>query len=507
MAAAVACALATQLAAGAVIDGTATAEVRAAGVQTGDELDVLAPLQAVPALQTTPAVLAALESEGKAASLGYALQLSGIPAPASVALFHRGEAAFELAATPLLRTRGRMTVQGGSLDPLQAQLTLIDTGRVRLDEAALPYFAAGAALAADLRLTRRAQLDAGVDATTTNIGGDATRAMHTGSLRLGGGLAVTRDDDAHVGVAAHLAQRGATGDAEHDAAPGVTARLDWTHALWRETGVGIGGGAMALAMLHAGDLRATALRPVGDVRLFGTWDLGGARALGGDARVGLDVAPNPLGGIAESRLNATASIGATVAPGMAVGVNASGFAPGRVIGGAPLDLPPTGQAGLRGSWSITDNVRVDGAIVMTGVAPPTGAMVEGVIATLGVSGTAELWHTGGRPRGTDQRAGRDLGVQRIGAAPPPGTRVRAPEPPPAQAIEVPAPPPPELAPPPVQQPVIAPPPPAPIRMPRLKPKRPRPAALDPGVPGEDDGDAASEESDTATDEGEPRATP
>lgn len=506
IAAAVTCALAAQLAAGAVIDGTATAEVRAAAVQTGDELDVLAPLQAVPALQTTPSVLAAVESEGVAASLGYALQISGVPAPASVALFHRGEAGFELAVTPLVQTRGRLTLQGGSLDPLQAQLTLVDTGRVRLDEAALPFFAAGAALEAELRVTSRMRLEVGVDVATTAVGADAAQAVSTGALRLGGGVRVTRDDDAHLGVAAHGAQRSATGDWEHDSSPGVTARVDWTHALWRNTGIGVGGGATALAMLHAGDLRATALRPIGDVRLFGAWDLGGVRALGGDARVALDVTSNPVGGIAESRLSGAAALEATIAPGMSVGLNASGFVPRRVIGGAPLEMAPMGQAGLRGSWSVNDNIRLDGAFVLTGVAPPDGAMVEGVIATIGVSGTSELWHTGGRPRGTDPRAGRDVGVTRIGAAPPPGTRAREPAPPPAP-VEAPALPAPELVPPTVQQPVIAPPPPPPIRLPRLKPKRPKPAPLDAGDGEADDDDPLAGNQDDHSEDEVPRATP
>ncbi|MBI1944103.1 MAG: hypothetical protein HYS27_00320 [Deltaproteobacteria bacterium] len=500
-------ALAMQLAAGAVIDGTATAEVRAAGVQPDDRLDVFAPLQAVPALQTTPAVLAAIEDEGKAASIGYALQLSAVPDPATVVLFHRGEAAFELAASPLVRTRGRLSLQGGSLDPLQAQLTLVDTGRARSDQVALPYLAGVAVLGADARLTRRWQLDTSLEATTTSIAADDELAMHTGVAWLGTGYAITRDDDAHLGVAAQVAQRGAAVDAEHDLAPGFTGRADWTHTFGRRVGVGVGAGATWLALYQAGALRAMVLRPIGDVSLFGGFDLGGARALGANARLGLDVTANPMGGIAEGRLSASASLEATLADGVALALTGGGFAPSRVTGGAPLDLPPTGQAGLRGSWSVSDEVRLDAGVVLTGVAPPTGAMVESIIATIGVSGTTELWHTGGRPRGTDRRAGREVGVQRIGAAPAPGTRVREQEPVPPPPAEVPPPPPPELAPPPVQQPLVAPPPPPPVRLPRLKPKRPKPPALGELAPDEGDDEEDRDEGESASDATAPGTTP
>lgn len=479
---AVASVLAAQLAAGALIDGAASAEVRAAGIQQADQVDVFAPLQAVPALQLAPSVRAAVESGADAASVSYGLQLAGIPAPATLTLYHRGQAGFELAWSPLLRTRGTLSVEGGELDPLQAQLTLIDTGRVDAGTATLPYLAAAAELAAELRLSPRARLEAGITAGVTGIT-DVTQAMRTGSLHAATLGALTRHDEGRLQVAAHMTQAGAPDGVNFDAAPGLSATAGLRHLLLRGTGVDLELGAMALALMRAGDVDATVVRPLGMVRAFTLTGLGGERALAGNAELGFDVTPNPGGAIAESRLRAALAVEARLATGIAVALAASGFAPQRVLGGAPLEVVPSGQAAARGAWSLNDRIRLDAALTLTARVPSTGVALESVIATIGVSGTTEIWHSGGRPRGTDTRAGAALGVAPVGAAPAPGTTSRPPPEPP-QTIAAPPPPPPALIPPQVQSPAAPPPPAPPVRLPRAKPK-PRPTLLngDP-VPGD-----------------------
>ena len=472
-------ALATQLAMGVLIDGSASAEVRAAGLQAEGDVDALAPLQAVPALLATPSVRAALELDQHAASVSYALQLSAIPAPASLAVFHRGEAGFELQVSPLVRTRGNLAVNGGALDPLQAQLTLADTGEVDDQVAALPYLDAAASLGADARLSRRLRLETGVNATTIGIG-DGAAAMHTGSLHVATVGALTRHDEARLAVGAQVALRGAAADAagnaaEYDAAPGLSATAGLTHTMLRDTGVAVELGALALALMRGEEVVVTLVRPLALVRVFTLTGLGGDRALAANAQLGLTVTPNPRGGIAESRLGGALGVEARLATGIAVGVTASGFAPQHVIGGAPLDLAPSGQAALRGGWSINDALRLNGSLALTGRAPVSGATFDAVIATLGISGNAELWHSGGRPRGTDTRAGAELGVASVGSAPAPGTLARR-EPERPRVVAVPPPPPPELLPPPVTAPAEPPPPSPPIRPPRAK-QKPRPTLL------------------------------
>ncbi|MCC7108423.1 MAG: hypothetical protein IT382_03990, partial [Deltaproteobacteria bacterium] len=169
----------------------------------------------------------------------------------------------------------------------------------------------------------------------------------------------------------------------------------------------------------------------------------------------------------ESRAVLGLGVEAVLVPNVAAGLSAGGFVPFRVTAGAPLELGGSGQVTARLSWSITDELRLDTASWLTLMAPDGQPELNALTATVGLTGTIPLWHTGSRPRGTDPRAGREVGVRLIGAARAPGQAPVEETPPPAPP-ELPPPPPPELLPPPVQPPIDPLPPPPPVRLPKKK---------------------------------------
>jgi hypothetical protein len=71
--------------------------------------------------------------------------------------------------------------------------------------------------------------------------------------------------------------------------------------------------------------------------------------------------------------------------------------------------------------------------------------IDGTLS-VGITGVANLFHSGARPRGTDPRPGREIGETRIGSPPPPNVIDEPPplpdiEPPPEEETALRAPPP------------------------------------------------------------------
>lgn len=464
--AALASALALQLAAGAVVDAAATTELRGGLVQPTDDAVVQIPTLVSAALQASPSLRAAVETERFAAAGGYVLQVAGMADPPALAILHSADIGFDWRAAPRLRLRGRGNGSMGELDPLEAQLQLVNFGRAAEPEP-VPFMIGNVGLGAEFDLTRRLVVDAAVNLGGTSLEAAGRQELFTGALALGAGYALTRRERVRMELVGGSAWRTTQSVDHHDAAPSLTTRAGLEGGLGPYLTYALSGGVASLVLMSEGRWQQISFRPVGDARVRALLELPEGRALSAEANFGVEVTPNPIGGIAESRAALGLGVEAVLVPNVSAGLSAGGFVPLRVTAGAPLELGGSGQTTVRLSWSITDELRLDTAAWLTLMAVNGQPELNALTTTVGLTGTVPLWHTGSRPRGTDPRAGREVGVRLIGAARAPGQAPVEEAPPPAPP-ELPPPPPPELLPPPVQPPIDPLPPPPPVKLPKKK---------------------------------------
>lgn len=492
--------LALQLAAGAVVDAAATTELRGGLLQPADDAVVQMPTLTALVLQASPSLRAAVETERWAAAGGYLLQVGGMLDPPALAILHSADLGVEWRAASRLRLRARGSGSMGELDPLQAQLQLVNFGRAAEPEP-VPYMVGNAGLGAELDLTRRLSIDATANLGATALEAGGRQELFTGALALGGRYALTRRERVRLEVVGGSAWRTTQSVDHHDAAPSLTARAGLEGGAGPWLSYALSGGMASLVLMSEGRWQQVSFRPVGDARVRSLLELPEGRALSAEASVGVEVTPNPVGGIAESRAVLGLGVEAVVVPDVSAGLSAGGFMPLRVTAGAPLELGGSGQVTARLSWSITDELRLDTATWLTMMAPNAELELNSLTATVGLTGTIPLWHSGSRPRGTDPRAGREVGVRAIGAARAPGQAPVEEELPPPPPPELPPPPPPELLPPPVQPPLDPMPPPPPVKLPKKKAKpKSQVGAEKVGVdaPGVEVGGAEGSGSDEAT---------
>ncbi|MCC7108147.1 MAG: hypothetical protein IT382_02570, partial [Deltaproteobacteria bacterium] len=390
--AALASALALQLAAGAVVDAAATTELRGGLLQPADDAVVQIPTLVSAVLQASPSLRAAVETERFAAAGGYVLQLAGMVDPLALAILHGADAGFDWRAAPRLRLRGRGNASVGELDPLAAQLQLVNFGRAAEPEP-VPFMVGNVGLGAELDLTRRLSADA-----TASLGGTALEAggrqeLLTAALGLGARYALTRRERARVEVIGGGAWRTTQSVDHHDAAPSLTTRAGLEGGLGPYLSYALSGGVASLVLMSEGRWQQISLRPVGEARVRSLLELPEGRALAAEANCGAEVTPNPIGGIAESRAVLGLGVEAVLVPNVTTGLSAGGFLPFRVTAGAPLELGGSGQVTARLAWSITDELRLDTASWLTLMAPDGQPELNALTATVGLTGTIPLWHT------------------------------------------------------------------------------------------------------------------
>lgn len=465
--------LATQVAAGGVVDVSAGAEAR--GTQLGSADEDVAGAALTGAFVLRPAISGAVEDERGALRAGYTPQLSFVsPATQLYMLMHTADVGADVVVGPRLRLRAGATGAVGDLDPAGAQAALQGTSAVLAPLVSLPYAAAAGSAGAVARLARTAELDVEARADTTQSPGDATLpATSTAALDTTLAWQLGRMDGALFGLRAR-----ASGIHDRGSFSGATAVVGWRRLFGRSAGLDVVGGAGPF-YVDAGEEGSLLLwLPTGEARLRGVLDLPGESAVELVATGSIGAVADPLGALLEERGAASAGAVWRVMSHVAVRAEIGGFGPLLTVGRPPNALASTSLTSTGGiAWTINEHLAVEAGLLGT-TRIVTDRPVTDFTLSVAMVGRSNVFHTGGRPAGSEAALGRTVGETSIGAPPPPN-RPFVDEPPPAlfePAVEEP-PLPPELEPPPGYVPEAEPPPPAPAT-PTLRKRRDDPRRLD-----------------------------
>ncbi len=454
------------LAAGVVVDATAAAETRATEAGPTSATDTGGG-GLFGALVLRPGLSGAVERGGFALAASYSPQLSMVTTSLAPAILNAGDLRAEVPFGPRFRLRVNAGGSIGDLDPGTAQGVLSSSAGLLAPVAALSFASANAGVGAAARLTRTVSLD--VDARGAVTGSPDGSALIAPSTS--GGLDATlawqawRTDAFTVGGEARsLAVDG------RGSVVGGAPTVGWRHQLGPSSGVDARAGLGAVALTTGGADDGVYALPAFAVAAHALLDVAGSPKLEVNGGAGLDLSNDPLGALLDDRLSASLGLGFRATREISFHVDSAGFwsvfsvNPPRKVNGVDIENPvSTALVANRGSisWEFTDGASLELSALST------TRLVGSFLATdatvgLSVNGTIPVFHAGDRPEGSDPRAGRDIGVERVAAPPPPGsTTIEAPPPLPEVPEEPPVPP--ALAAPPPNIPILE----APLNLPSL----------------------------------------
>ncbi len=485
------------IALGGVVDGSVSVDGRTAAVAappTATSRKGASSGSTVFTLGLRPALRIAFEREGSAIDASYSPQLLlVVPSQDLVLVLHTAALGAQWVLTPRALLRGRATLAVGDLDAGTAQQQLFNSLGVVDQNQALSYGNVVADVALVTQVSRLARVDVIARAAATGSpfsrrGSTTLRPAQNAATGVHVDYAWRRTDAAFFDAQATLAVLANDGTAADARAVGALLALGYRRQLWRGAALELrAGGYQGIG--DAGDHRGQLwlVMPLLDARLSTTRTFSAGFALEFDALAGVTPTSDALGALVEDRLSAQAGVGVVFARDFSV--RAAMVAATPLATFAPqTEAQAGGGASASIAWAFVDGAALQiSAQAQSRLLPAVlyqapRAQVDANV-TLSITSTYNIWHLGGRPRGTDARLGRAVGTTGIGSAPPPQQPpTAAPEPlDPGDEATVP----PELAAPPVNQPLNLDTPPP--------PKRRRPAAPQPAdaAPDDDAGDPAA----------------
>lgn len=418
-------ALASLVAAGGVVDVSLSSEGRATqrDVNKAADIDVSV---AQGGLVLRPGIAGALEHEAIETSLAYFPALSLLapvsdPSASQYAILHTIDARGEMRLGHRFSLRGTASGEIGELDPASAQSTLQQSSGVLDPFLSIPFGAARARVGASYDVTRRFGFDVdGRAAVASSLGDDRIPLTISPELEAFAFYDATRADSLLLGgnlQASSVDSRGTFF--------GGGPEVGWRKTLGRDTGFSITGGVGTYTASDDELDPITVFLPRVNGSIGTVVDLSGEAALEAGMRAGVVVINDPLGTLFENRASIAVDGGIRVTKDVAVRGEASVFAPAFVYAQRGPTSSTTLAERISLAWRINEHLSWDaGAILTTRVVEEsvsTDAMV-----TLGISASAPIFHTGGRPAGSGGRF--DVGETRVGDAPRPGSTIEEPEP-------------------------------------------------------------------------------
>ncbi len=411
-------ALALLIAAGGVVDVSVGSEVRASQNDVHGAGDVDATV-AQGGLVLRPAIAAAVQNEMLAGTLKYSPGFSLLtpladPSQAAFSILHGVDAGGDVRLGERVSMRGSVGLSIGDLDPASAQSQLRTSSGVLDPLTAFPYAGANAKAGASFDVTRHFgfDVDAAVD-VSTSLGADEIPLTISPSLEAFAFWDLTRADRLFGGAHAE----GSTVEGRGSFIGGGP-EMGWRHALGRDTGFSLSAGVGSYTADDDEELESLVVflpRARGSINTV--QKIAGDTALEAGAQGGVSVRNDPLGTLFENRASAGLTAGLRITRDLVVREETDLFAPAFVYAQrGPTSSTTLGTRTLV-AWAPIEHLALETSLITS------TRVVEKDIGTdllfgISVSGSMALWHTGGRPRGTNGNF--DVGVTQVGAAPPAG---------------------------------------------------------------------------------------